>query len=246
MITESGYDPRAFPPVAVTVDIVVFTLEHGMLQVALIERGENPHKGQLALPGGFIRPDESLIEAAARELYEETGLDAPDRLEQFRAYGDPHRDPRMRIVSIAFWAIVPDLPAPVGGTDAAAARIVPVADVLSIPQTLAFDHHQILQDALESARNAIETTTIATRFCDPKGFTISELRRTYETVWGVSLDQGNFQKKVTETDGFVTPTGRRREGGQGRPPELYIAGAATTIEPPIRRPGPPVASEGDG
>ncbi|MEX1133729.1 MAG: NUDIX domain-containing protein [Acidimicrobiia bacterium] len=235
MSTQSGYDPRAFPPVAVTVDIVVFTLEHGIFQVALIERGEDPHKGQLALPGGFIRPDESLIEAAARELNEETGLKVPDRLEQFSAYGDPDRDPRMRIVSVAFWAIVPDLPDPVGGTDAAAARIVPVAEVLSTPRTLAFDHHQILQDALEHARKALEDTTVATDFCSDE-FSISDLRHVYETVWGVELDQGNFQKKVLDIEGFVEPTGKRRSGGQGRPPELYRSGPAERIEPPFRRP----------
>jgi 8-oxo-dGTP diphosphatase len=233
--TESGYDPREFPPVAVTVDIVVFTLEQGVLQVALIERGEGPHKGQLALPGGFIRPDESLSEAAARELHEETSLEVPDRLEQFGAYGDPGRDPRMRIVSVAFWAIVPDLPEPVGGTDAAAARIVPVVEALSSPQTLAFDHNQILQDALERARRALENSSVATDFCGEE-FSISELRNVYESVWGVELDQGNFQKKVLDIEGFVEPTGKRRSGGQGRPPELYRSGPAQRIEPPFRRP----------
>ncbi len=226
--TESGYDPRRFPPVAVTVDIVVFTLEQGVLQVALIERGEDPYKGQLALPGGFIRPDETLLEAAARELREETNLKVADPLEQFGAYGDPDRDSRMRIVSIAFWAIVPGLPDPVGGSDAADARLVPVEDALSTPQTLAFDHHQILQDALERARRAIETTTVATGFCPPE-FTISDLRNVYEAVWGVRLDQGNFQKKVIDVPGFLTPTGKRRQGGQGRPPELYRAGPARAI-----------------
>ncbi len=235
MSTESGYDPRKYPPVGVTVDIVVFTLERGALRIALIERGEDPYKGQLALPGGFIRPDESLSEAAARELHEETGLQIPVRLEQFGAYGDPDRDPRMRIVSVAFWAIVPDLPAPVGGTDAAAARIVPVVDALTIPQTLAFDHNQILHDALEHARDEIEDSTVATDFCGDE-FSISDLRNVYETVWGVELDQGNFQKKVLDIEGFVEPTGNRRRGGQGRPPELYRSGAAQRIEPPFRRP----------
>ncbi len=235
MSTESGYDPRAFPPVAVTVDIVVFTLEQGVLRVALIERGEDPHKGQLALPGGFIRPDETLLEAAARELHEETSLEVPVHLQQFGAYGDPNRDPRMRIVSVAYWAIVPDLPEPVGGTDAATASILPVVDALATPRILAFDHHQILQDALEHARRALEDSTVATDFCGDE-FSISDLRNVYETVWGAELDQGNFQKKVLEIEGFVEPTGNRRSGGQGRPPELYRSGPAQRIEPPFRRP----------
>lgn len=228
------YDPRAYPPFAVAVDIVVFTVEDGILKVALIERGEAPHKGSLALPGGFVQPDEELDTAAARELEEETGLSLT-RLQQFGAYGAPDRDPRMRVVSIAYWTITPDLPEPVGGTDAATARKVALAEVLDDPGSLRFDHHQILSDALEEARNALEDTTVATRFCGPK-FTISELRYVYETVWGVQLDQGNFQNKVVGIDGFVIPTGTRQEGGRGRPAELFRAGPAERIEPPFRRP----------
>jgi 8-oxo-dGTP diphosphatase len=231
----ADYDPRAFPPFAVTVDIVVFTIEDGLLKVALIERGEEPHKGSLALPGGFVRPDENLREAAVRELSEETGLESPDHLEQFGAYGDPDRDPRMRIITVGYWAIVPDLPEPVGGTDAAAARKVPVADVLNDRDALQFDHHQILSDALEHAKDALEDTTVATDFCEGE-FAISDLRRVYEAVWGVELDQGNFQNKVLEIDGFVEPTGNRRTGGRGRPPELFRAGSADRIDPPFRRP----------
>jgi len=229
------YDPRAFPPLAVTVDIVVFTIEDGALKVAVIERGEEPYRGSLALPGGFVRPDENLREAAGRELTEETGLHSPEHLEQFGAYGDPDRDPRMRIVTVGYWAIVPDLPEPVGGTDAAAARTVPVADVLAETDALGFDHHEILSDALEYARDALENTTVATDFCDDE-FAISDLRKVYEAVWDVKLDQGNFQNKVLEIDGFVEPTGNRRGGGRGRPPELFRAGPAARIDPPFRRP----------
>ena len=232
---QADYDPQAFPPFAVTVDIVVFTIEDGTLKVALIERGEEPHKGELALPGGFVRPEENLREAAVRELVEETGLHSPDHLEQLGAYGDPDRDPRMRIVTVGYWAIVPDLAEPVGGTDAAAAKKAIVANVLDDRNVLKFDHHEILSDALEEARDALENTTVATDFCG-KEFTISELRGVYEAVWGVSLDQGNFQNKVMEIDGFVIPTGRRREGERGRPPELFRAGPTDRVDPPFRRP----------
>lgn len=235
MTVPADYDPRAFPPFAVAVDIVVFTIEDGELQAALIERGEEPYKGSLALPGGFVRPEENLREAAVRELAEETGLDSPEHLQQFGAYGDPDRDPRMRIVTVGYWAIVPDLPEPVGGADAAAARKVSVEKVLADPDALKFDHHEILSDALEHARAALEDTTVALDFCDEE-FAISDLRKVYETVWGVKLDQGNFQNKVLEIEGFVEPTGHLRTGGRGRPPELYRAGPAERIDPPFRRP----------
>ena len=235
MAAPPVYDPGAFPPFAVTVDIVVFTIEADTLMVVMIERGEDPFKGSLALPGGFVRPDEDLPVAARRELAEETGLHAPRNLQQLGAYGHPDRDPRMRIVTVAYWAIVPDLPQPVGGSDAAAARKVPVSELLSSPERLRFDHHLILSDAVGRAGDSLETTTVATGFCGGE-FTIGELRRVYEIVWGVALDPGNFQNKVLGIDGFVVSTGEKRGGGRGRPPELFRAGPAVRIEPPFRRP----------
>lgn len=234
MTVPADYDPSRYPPFAVTVDIVVFTIEDGDLKVALIERGAEPYKGILALPGGFVRENEDLEAAAVRELAEETSL-SPEHLEQLGAYGRPDRDPRMRIVTVGYWAIVPDLPDPVGGTDARAARKVSVTEALANPEALRFDHDLIITDALERARDALENTTIATDFCEPE-FTMSELRWVYEAVWGTKLDQGNFQKKVLEIDGFVIPTGRRREGVRGRPPELFVAGPGQRIDPPFRRP----------
>ncbi|CAN5748682.1 NUDIX hydrolase [soil metagenome] len=224
----------------------MFTIAENRLKVALITRGQPPFRGALALPGGFVKPDEDLKAAAFRELAEETRL-SPGAipLTQFAVYGKPGRDPRMRVVSVGYWAIMPDLPSPKGGSDAATAQLIPVDEALR-EGSMAFDHVQILSDALETARRAIETTTIGTRFCDADGFTVSELRKTYETVWGVTLDQGNFQKKVIDAAGFVVPTGRRREGGKGRPPELYVTGPSSVIEPPLRRPGPSTVEEGGG
>lgn len=236
MTVPQDYDPGAYPPFAVTVDIVVLTVQDDELLVALVERGGEPFEGAWALPGGFVKPNEDLDAAAERELVEETSLDSPvGHLEQFGAYGAPDRDPRMRVVTVGYWAIVPDLPEPKGGTDAAASHLVTVAEVLADPKKLAFDHHRILSDALERARDALEDTTVAVDFCGPE-FTIGELRSVYEAVWGTTLDPGNFQKKVTEIEGFVVPTGERREGGRGRPPELYRAGPATRVDPPFRRP----------
>jgi 8-oxo-dGTP diphosphatase len=220
------------------VDVVVFTIEADTLKVALVQRGQPPHEGQYALPGGFVREDEDLDTAARRELNEETKLKpALPLIAQFRAYGAPHRDPRMRVVTIAFWAIVPAAGVPRGGGDAFSAHFISVDAVLAGKILLAFDHRQILEDALEEARRALETTTVATGFCTDE-FTIPDLRRVYEIVWGTELDPGNFQKKVTGILDFVIPTGTVREGGPGRPAETYIAGTARVIDPPFRRPTP--------
>lgn len=114
-----GYDPHAFAPFAVTVDLAVFTVREARLHVLLVERGQAPYKGRWALPGGFVLPRESAEEAARRELAEETGLTQKSvcgfHLEQLRTYTDPDRDPRMRVVSVAYAALVPDLPEPRGG-----------------------------------------------------------------------------------------------------------------------------------
>lgn len=227
------YDPRAFPAVAVTVDLVVLTLRGGALHVLLVDRGEEPFRGSAALPGGFVRPDESLDAAAARELSEETGLaDVPGHLEQLRSYGDPGRDPRMRVVSVAYLALAPGLPEPCAGSDAAAARWVAVAEAQAAP--LAFDHAAILADGLERARSKLEYSTLATAFCPPE-FTVGDLRAVYEAVWGRPLDPRNFHRKVTGTPGLLADTGRTRAEGPGRPATVYRAGSASTVHPPLAR-----------
>ena len=155
-MTESDYNPSNHPPFAVTADVIVFTVVNGVLHVALVERGNDPYKGRWALPGGFVEPDEDLADAAARELEEETGIRSePAELAQLGAYGAPGRDPRMRVVTVAFWTIQPGLSELTGASDAASARLVPVDEALGDPGELAFDHHQILSDAVEHARAAI-------------------------------------------------------------------------------------------
>ena len=138
----SGYDPGEFPAFAVTADIVLLTMRAGRLCVLLIERGGPPFKGMWAFPGGFVKPDENLDRAASRELHEETGISGI-ALNQFASYGDPDRDPRMRVVTVSYLAVVPDLPSPEASTDAAKARFWPVDDVEG---TLAFDHDRIELD----------------------------------------------------------------------------------------------------
>src|SRR5688500_20218076 len=135
-----GYDPSEFPRFAVTGDVVILAMSEAVLHVLLVERGEEPFKGMWAIPGGFKRPDETLDDAARRELSEETGVDVPSLLTQFGAYGDPGRDPRMDVVTVAYLAVLRDVGAIVAGTDAAHAALVPASDVLEQRLELAFDH----------------------------------------------------------------------------------------------------------
>ncbi|MEU0096113.1 NUDIX domain-containing protein [Kribbella sp. NPDC006257] len=224
-----------FEPMGVAADLVILTVRDGELQVLLIRRGIEPHKGRWALPGGFVRPAEDLEAAARRELAEETGL-VSDRihLEQVATYGEPGRDPRGRVVSVAYLALVPDLPTPVAGTDAASARWVAASGVLADPDRIAFDHHRILVDGVERARAKLEYSPLATAFCADE-FTISELRGIYEAVWGTPLDPRNFHRKVTRTDGFVVPVGATTTRDGGRPAQLFQRGPATFLYPPLNR-----------
>ncbi|WP_431953610.1 NUDIX hydrolase [Actinacidiphila sp. bgisy167] len=233
------YDPSAFPPFAVTVDLVVLTVRSHALCALAVRRGEPPYQGRWALPGGFVRGDEDLAGAAARELEEETGLQAGSgvHLEQLATYGDPKRDPRMRVVSVAHLVLAPDLPAPRAGGDARSARWAPVEELLRNGEegTLAFDHARILADGVERARSKLEYSALATAFCPPE-FTVGELRRVYEAVWGVALDPRNFHRKVTGTVGFLVPTGGTTTRQGGRPAQLFRAGGATLLNPPMLRP----------
>jgi len=236
----AAYDPREFPPVAVTVDVVALTIRDGALHVLLIRRGEPPYAGFWALPGGFVRPDEDLATGARRELAEETGLGGERlrrvHLEQLSSYGAIDRDPRMRVVSVAHLGFAPDLPDPAAGTDADDAHWLPVTALPS--RQLAFDHARIIDDGLERARSKLEYTPLATRFVGDE-FTISELRGVYETVWGNPLHAGNFHRKVLSVPGFVESTGATTERGgtRGGPrARLYRTGDARLLHPALLRP----------
>jgi 8-oxo-dGTP diphosphatase len=233
------YDPSRFPAFAVTVDMVVLTMSDSRLHVLLVRRGVAPFKGMWAIPGGFKRPTESLDEAAKRELAQETGVDSASLLTQFGAYGDPGRDPRMNVVTVAYLAVLREVGSVVAGTDAEAAALLPVSDALNGKIQLAFDHAQILRDAAERVRVDLELTGIATAFVGPT-FTLAELRAVYEAVWGVHLDGANFRRSVVAEDGWVIPTGRRTRPGStgGKPAELYRAGRMWRRGGPIRYPQP--------
>jgi 8-oxo-dGTP diphosphatase len=231
----AGYDPHAFAPVAVTVDLAVLTIRQGQLCVLLVRRGAHPYRGKWALPGGFVGAREDLDSAARRELTEETGVDPHAHLEQLGGYGSPDRDPRMRVISVAYLALAAELPRPAAGTDAADARFWPVADLVDGDgPALAFDHDRILADAVDRARAKLEYTSLATTFLE-EPFTIADLRRVYEAVWGVDLHPANFRRKVLSTPGLVIPTGEERSTGRGWA-ELYRRGAPTNLHPALLRP----------
>jgi len=230
------YDPRAFPAFAVTVDVVILTVDEAELKVVLIERGGEPFRGTWALPGGFKRPDETLDAAAARELAEETGVAAPKGLRQFGAYGDPDRDPRTNVVSVAYVAALPSVERLAAGTDAAEARLVPIEDVRRGRLPLAFDHRRIVEDARRFVLREIEHGDLALHFV-PKEFTLPELQRVYGALWRQPVDPRNFRRALTNPSRpFVEPTGRFREpDSTGRPPELHRATKAWKEMGPIRR-----------
>ena len=232
----AGYDPSQFPAFAVTVDVVILTTSASRLQVLLVRRGVPPYEGMWAIPGGFKRPTETLDEAAKRELVEETGVASASLLTQFGAYGDPGRDPRMNVVTVAYLSVLREVGGIVAGTDAAAAALIPVSEALNGKVGLAFDHARIVRDAVERVRNDLDLTGIAAAFVGPT-FTVAELRAVYEAVWGVNLDGANFRRSVVSEDGWVIPTGRRARPGStgGKPAELYRAGRMWKYGSPIRR-----------
>jgi 8-oxo-dGTP diphosphatase len=217
---------------AVAVDLVVLTVRDGELSVLLLERTAPPFAGEYALPGGFVQPKEDLLDAATRELVTETGLVIGAHLEQLASYAAPDRDPRGRVLTVGHLALVPDLPEPAAGVGAESTGGAwhPVAKVT----TLAFDHARILADGVERARAKLEYTTLAAAFC-PAEFTISQLRRVYEAVWGANPDPRNFSRKVTTTEGFLLPTGEKLTSGRGRPGQLFRRGPATALHPPMLR-----------
>jgi len=203
----------------VTVDIVIFTLREGSLQVLLVKRGVPPFEGQYAIPGGFIRGDESLEEAALRELHEETGV-RNVFLEQLYTFGDPKRDPRGRVITVAYYALIAsDKLSLVAGADAAEAQWFPASGV----PTLAFDHKSILDYALERLGNKLEYTTVGFQLL-PKEFTLGELQAVYEAILARPLDKRNFRRKLALL-GILKPLRKWQRTGR-KPAQLFRFAAA--------------------
>jgi 8-oxo-dGTP diphosphatase len=217
------------PKIGVSVDLVILTVRGGQLTTLVWRRDSEPYSGMVALPGGFVRLDEDLPATAGRVLAERAGLPgAPVHLEQLRSYGYPNRDPTRRAVSVAYLGLAPDLPAP----DQPQMSWQPVAAL----SEMAFDHERILRDGVERARSKLEYTSLAAAFCQDE-FTVAELRRVYEIVWGTPLDPRNFHRKVTGAERFLVETGSVTSSGGGRPAQLYRRGTAVLLHPPMLRPG---------
>ena len=204
-----------YPRPALTVDCVVFGFDDEELKVLLIERGLEPFKGKWALPGGFVRVDESLDDAARRELEEEAGLKNVF-LEQLYTFGALHRDPRERVVSVAYYALV-KLAAheTKAATDAADARWFPLS---KIPK-LAFDHAEILGTALARLKGKVRYEPIGFELLPPK-FTLSQLQHLYEAALETNLDKRNFRKKVLSYD-LLIPLKEKQMTGRHRPAQLF-------------------------
>ena len=200
--------------IQVAVDIVVFTVHEQTLRVLLIERGIDPFKGLYALPGGFVLAEETLEQAAFRELFEETGTKNV-YLEQLYSFGDPGRDPRCRVVTVAYYALVPTDKSPLlAGTDAATAGWYPVS---ALPP-LAFDHKRIVEYAVDRLRNKLEYTNVGFQLL-PAKFTLSALQALHEAILGKPLDKRNFRRKVLGL-GLVKPSKEMQATGR-KPAQLF-------------------------
>jgi 8-oxo-dGTP diphosphatase len=209
-----------FPRPSVTTDILVFSIRDGVLQVLLVQRKFDPFRGAGAIPGGFVQMEDSLEDGAARELEEETGL-ANLPLRQLQTYGGLDRDPRGRVITVAFIALVPseDLFAR-GGSDAADAKWFPMDDL----PALAFDHAAILADgrahlSRDVTASIFETGLVAFDFL-PEKFTLSQAQLVFETLRGEPMDKRNFRKWLT-AEWAIEDTGEKSVGGRHRPAAFY-------------------------
>lgn len=204
-----------YPHPAVTTDIVIFTIRHDELKVLLVNRGAPPFKGTWALPGGFVNLDESLEAGARRELEEETGV-TDVYLEQLYTFGEPDRDPRERVITVAYYALVPtdeiDIKA---GSDAEGVSWIGMQE---LPE-LAFDHGDILDMAYARLSAKLDYSTIAFQFM-PHEFTLPELQHVYEVILRKPMDKRNFRKRILALD-LIEETGEDRRDGAHRPAKLY-------------------------
>lgn len=209
------YDPSRYARPSVTVDVVIFTLHNRELHVLLVQRRHWPYEGYWALPGGFVNMDETLEQAARRELEEETGV-RDVYVEQLYTFGDPGRDPRTRVISVAYIALVRSDAQRIKISDESTdVRWFPVRE---LPTPLAFDHDQVLGFAVSRLRSKLEYTTLAFQLL-PEVFSILELKHIYEQILGEKLDKGNFYRKIKEAD-ILEETTFMREG-RGRPTRLW-------------------------
>jgi len=212
------------PHPAVTTDIVIFTILEERLQVLLIRRAAEPFRNSWALPGGFVNIDEDLETGALRELQEETGI-RDIYLEQLYTFGRPDRDPRERVITVAYYALVPidQLQSIEAASDAAALAWHPVDRL----PALAFDHGLIIDLARQRLAAKLDYSTIALQFL-PRSFSLGELQNVYEVIAGETIDKRNFRKRILGA-GFLVDTGKLRRGNRHRPARLYRAKSPGTL-----------------
>jgi len=204
-----------YPHPAVTTDIVIFTIREQLLKLLLVKRKGEPNKGNWALPGGFVALDESLRQCAERELAEETGVSGV-YLEQLYTFGNPERDPRERVITVAYYALIPSDKIEIrAATDAEAVGWFAMDELPG----LAFDHEKIVQTAKKRLVAKLDYSTLAFQFM-PKEFTLTELQEVYEIILEAEVDKRNFRKWVLALESIEETGGERREG-RHRPAKLY-------------------------
>lgn len=204
-----------YPHPAVTTDVVVFTILDETLKLLLVRRRSDPFKGQWALPGGFVRHQEGLMECATRKLEDETGIKGV-YLEQLYTFGQPERDPRERVICVAYYALVCSDRLHLG--DKPNAEEVGWHTLEALPP-LAFDHRDVVSMAHERLAAKLEYSTIALQFM-PKDFTFSELQAVHEIILREAIDKRNFRKRILAM-GQIVETGAERRNGAHRPAKLY-------------------------
>ncbi|MFH1637093.1 MAG: NUDIX domain-containing protein [Candidatus Woesearchaeota archaeon] len=204
-----------YPKPSVTVDVIIFTIMEDDLKVLLVKRKITPFRGKWAIPGGFVRTDESLEAAAKRELLEETNV-KNIYLEQLYTFGSPKRDPRGRVITVAYFALVNPKDLDIrASTDASDVKWF---SVYKLPE-LAFDHEQMLEYSLQRLRYKLEYSTVCFQLL-PKCFTLTDLQKAYETIFNRELDKRNFRKKILSL-GLINETGKITKGMAHRPAKLY-------------------------
>ena len=210
-----NYDPTKFDRPSVTVDVVIFSLADDALQVLLIKRESPPFAQMWAIPGSFIKMDESLEEAAVRALADETGVEDV-YTEQLYTFGKPGRDPRTRVITVAYFALVPhDAIHHKAGRDASETSWFAVSKLPS----LAFDHAEIVEYAYRRLRYKLEYTSVGFQLL-PDVFTLTELQKAYEIILSEQLDKRNFRRKILAAE-ILEETGEKKKDGEGRPAMLY-------------------------
>ena len=211
----ANYDPNEFDRPSVTVDVVVFSLANDELKVLLIKRQAAPYANMWAIPGSFINMDESLEEAAVRALADETGVEDV-YTEQLYTFGSPDRDPRTRVITIAYFALVPhDAIHPQAGRDTHETGWFTISQL----PPLAFDHAEIVEYAHTRLRYKLEYSSVGFQLL-PNVFTLTELQKAYEIILGEQLDKRNFRRKILSAE-ILEETGEKQKEGEGRPAMLY-------------------------